>query len=128
MVGRARLHDRADEYLRQTASDRVQHDGQQDADKRIGQAEGQDAETYQSDTSHNVCRNDAGAVADAVYEAGTRQVNQQLDAEIHGHQCCQAGQRDAPRALEGEQQEGDKVIHDRLGDITQVAGIQRMPV
>mgnify|MGYP001508440350 CR=1 FL=1 len=78
--------------------------------------------------SHNVCRNDAGAVADAVYEAGTRQVNQQLDAEIHGHQCCQAGQRDTPRALEGEQQEGDKVIHDRLCDITQVAGIQRMPV
>ena len=56
---------------------------------------------------------------------GRQQIDAQLDAEIHGDEQRDPGQRDLIAPLEHNEQQRDKIIDDRLHDITGVAGIDR---
>ncbi len=91
LIRRARLYDRADDHLGQTAADGIDHDGDADADIRIRCELRQDAEKHKSDGSKNMCQHGIDAVADPIREFRREQVHQNLCDKIDRHQKTDPG-------------------------------------
>ena len=71
--------------------------------------------------AEGVRRQDARAIADAIYKPRRKIIDQQLNAEIERDQQGDARQRDGKLLLENQKQQRSQIIDDRLGDIAQLA-------
>ena len=125
VVRRAGLHDRADQHLEEPAAQRVDGHGGRQPGRGIRKHIRQDRQQHEPRRGERVREQDRRAVADAVKKPGRQQIDAQLDAEIHGDEQRDPGQRDLIAPLEHNEQQRDKIIDDRLHDITGVAGIDR---
>ena len=125
VVRRAGLHDRADQHLEEPAAQRIDGDGGRQPGRGIRKHIRQDRQQHEPRRGERVREQDRRAVADAVKKPGRQQIDAQLDAEIHGDEQRDPGQRDLVAPLEHNEQQRNKIIDDRLHDITGVAGIDR---
>lgn len=125
VVRRAGLHDRADQHLEEPAAQRIDGDGGRQPGRGIRKHIRQDRQQHEPRRGERVREQDRRAVADAVKKPGRQQIDAQLDAEIHGDEQRDPGQRDLVAPLEHDEQQRNKIIDDRLHDITGIAGIDR---
>ena len=125
VVRRAGLHDRADQHLEEPAAQRVDGHGGRQPGRGIRKYIRQDRQQHEPRRGERVREQDRRAVADAVKKPGRQQIDAQLDAEIHGDEQRDPGQRDLVAPLEHNEQQRNKIIDDRLHDITGIAGIDR---
>ena len=122
LIRRARLYDRADDHLGQTAADGIDHDGDADADIRIRCELRQDAEKHKSDGSKNMCQNGIDAVADPIREFCREQVHQNLCDKIDRHQKTDPGKGNPIGTVKCHKQKRGEIVDDRLCDVTDIAG------
>ena len=98
-LGGAGFDDGADEYLGDTTTDGVNDDGDEDADVRVGQEEGENTQACKSDGCKDMSGDDAGTVADLVYDLGTDEIHRELYTEIERNEQSQLGKWNIPRRL-----------------------------
>ena len=73
-------------------------------------------------------RHDAGPVTDAIHHLDSNGVHRQLHGEIHRGDQGDLLQRQVKISHEGQEEQRGEVVHDRLGDVADVAGVNRVIV
>ena len=128
VIVRASLDDRADQDLQKPAAHCVEHDGEQDAQKRVGKQLGQYGDCHKACGAQTVCEDGSSPVSDPVHEEHRKQINGQLQAEIDCNQKRYLGKRDPIGFLKGQKEERSKIHDDCLHKITDEACIHGMAV
>ena len=95
----------------------------EDAQERVGQDLGQNGQQGQPRGGQGMGQHHRGPVADPIHKTHRSQIHQQLEAEIERDQQGDPGQGNVVAALEGQKQQGYKVIHNSLDDVGCEAGV-----
>ena len=119
----AGLQNGADQHLQQPATQRVHHHCQQNTHKRIGSTIRQNRQQDQTGSGKAVGQQNRRPVANPVNEPGRQQIYTQLDEKIHSDQQGNLLQRHPVVGLEGDKQQGHKVVYNGLHNIADKAGI-----
>ena len=82
VVKGAGLNDGAAQHLDQTGADGIDHDTNQNSGIGIGQKVRQKGQAQKAQAGRQAGGNDAGPVADAVYDLGTDKVDDQLREKV----------------------------------------------
>ena len=123
IIGRAGLHDGADQDLQQTAADGVDQNGEKDAHEGIRKTVRKDCQQNQTCTGAHMGQNSRCAVADLIDKDNRQEVDQQLQTEVEGDQHRDLLQGDTVLRLKGQEQQGDEIIDDGLHHIADEAGV-----
>ena len=116
------FHNGADHDFDQTAAHGVEHHRQKDA--AVAEGIWRDSQRCQAAGREQMRCDDADTVADAVDELRGNQIHQELDREIHRGDQGDPIQGQAELSGKGEKQQRREIIHNGLGDIAEIAGVQ----
>ena len=125
VLGGTSLHDGAEHDLGHAAANGKDHGGDQEAQEDVTQEERQNAQRDEAHTCAGLCQHHGNAIVEAIHEACTQEVHQQLDAKVHGDQDGKLGIGDAQLALEHQEQNSNNGVRNGLRDVTDIGRGQR---
>jgi len=123
---RTRFYNRTDQHLDQSASNCITKYCQKQSCIRIRKNGRKHCQSHQANCSENMCCHHTVAVSDLVHIFCGQQIHDQLHPKIKGYQKCDLIQRNLICTLKCQKQKRCKIVHDCLGNIAKVTGIQCM--
>ena len=121
----AGFNDWTNEYFEQTATDGVDHRGDQKS-REAGNEVGQERHAEKSRCAEYVGKQDRFPIAELLHVFGGDEVGQQLRYEVDGNQKCDLLQRYPIGFAEGQKKQGGEIDDDRLRYISDKAGENRV--
>ena len=125
IFGGTGFDDRADENLKQTAADGIDHGGDQKSREAVDQI-GKHRHTDQTECATGVCEQDRFPIAELLNVFGGEQVRQQLRDEVDRDEQRDLTEGDSVRFAERDKKKRSKIDDDRLRYISDKAGEYRV--